>query len=53
MGTRDNLVGSAHPLAEAISGSRLVEIEGRDHLNTPGSKAYKEAVIEFFRETSA
>ena len=49
VGTRDAIVGSAHALAKGINNSRLVEIEGRDHLNTPGDKRYKEAVSEFFR----
>ena len=49
VGTKDAIVGSAHGLAESIKNSRLVEIEGRDHLNTPGDKRYKEAVLEFFR----
>ena len=53
VGTRDAIVGSAHGLAESISNSRLVEIEGRDHLNTPGDKRYKEAVLEFFRNAPA
>lgn len=53
VGTRDTIVGSARGLAESIKNSRLVEIEGRDHLNTPGDKRYKEAVLEFFRDAPA
>jgi pimeloyl-ACP methyl ester carboxylesterase len=53
VGTKDAIVGSAHGLAESIGNSRLVEIEGRDHLNTPGDKRYKEAVLEFFRDAPA
>ena len=53
VGTKDAIVGSAHGLAESISNSRLVEIEGRDHLNTPGDQRYKEAVIDFFRNAPA
>ncbi len=48
VGTKDTLVGSARPLAQAIANSRLVEIEGRDHLNAPGDERYKQAVMEFF-----
>jgi pimeloyl-ACP methyl ester carboxylesterase len=50
VGTKDTLVGSAAPLAGAIRGSRLLELEGRDHLNAPGDKRYKEAALEFFKD---
>ncbi|MGO9451514.1 MAG: alpha/beta fold hydrolase [Candidatus Binataceae bacterium] len=53
VGTNDALVGSARPLVDAIAGSRLVELEGRDHLNAPGDKHYKEAVTEFFANAPA
>ena len=53
VGTKDAVVGSAHGLSASITNSRLVEIEGRDHLNTPGDKRYKEAVLEFFRSAPA
>jgi pimeloyl-ACP methyl ester carboxylesterase len=48
VGTKDTLVGSARPLAQAIANSRLVELEGRDHLNAPGDKRYHQAVLDFF-----
>lgn len=48
VGSKDTVVGSARALATTIRNSRLVEIEGRDHLNTPGDKRYKETVLEFF-----
>ena len=47
VGTKDELVGSAEPLAGAIAGAELVRLEGRDHLNAPGDKLYKEAVAGF------
>ena len=53
VGTKDAIVGSAHGLAGSISNARLVEIEGRDHLNTPGDKRYKEAVLDFFSNAPA
>ncbi|HEY6394031.1 MAG TPA: alpha/beta hydrolase [Candidatus Binataceae bacterium] len=49
VGTADTLVGTARPLQQMIPGSRLVELEGRDHLNAPGDRKYKEAVLEFFK----
>jgi pimeloyl-ACP methyl ester carboxylesterase len=48
IGTKDTLVGSADELAAAIAGAQLVKLEGRDHLNAPGDKRYKEAVAKFF-----
>jgi pimeloyl-ACP methyl ester carboxylesterase len=48
-GSRDDLVGSARPLQEQIAGAQLIEIEGRDHLNTPGDQRYHSAVLEFFK----
>jgi pimeloyl-ACP methyl ester carboxylesterase len=48
VGSKDTLVGSAGPLLDSIANSRLVEVEGRDHLNAPGDKRYQQAVMEFF-----
>jgi pimeloyl-ACP methyl ester carboxylesterase len=48
VGTKDTLVGSARPLRDSIAASRLVEVEGRDHLDAPGDERYKQAVMEFF-----
>jgi pimeloyl-ACP methyl ester carboxylesterase len=47
VGSKDTLVGSARPLRDSIATSRLVEIEDRDHLDTPGDEHYKQAVMEF------
>jgi len=48
IGTRDTLVGNAEPLHKMIPGSELLKLEGRDHLNAPGDRLYKEAVGKFF-----
>jgi pimeloyl-ACP methyl ester carboxylesterase len=53
VGTKDELVGDAEPLAAAIPGAELVKLEGRDHLNAPGDKRYKEAVARFFAAAPA
>ena len=53
VGSKDTVVGSTRALASTIRNSRLVEIEGRDHLNTPGDRRYKEAVLEFFADAPA
>jgi hypothetical protein len=31
-----------------IPGAKLLKLEGRDHLNAPGDKAYHQAVVKFF-----
>ena len=53
IGTKDTLVGSAEELARAIPGAKLVELEGRDHLNAVGDKRFKEAVERFFSSAPA
>jgi pimeloyl-ACP methyl ester carboxylesterase len=53
IGTKDTLVGSPELLRDSISGSELVKIEGRDHLNAPGDKRYKESVLRFFKSAPA
>jgi pimeloyl-ACP methyl ester carboxylesterase len=53
IGTRDLLVGNPTLLRDSIAGSKLVMLEGRDHLNAPGDKHYKEAVLEFFKSAPA
>ncbi len=53
VGTRDTLVGDAEPLHKMIPGSELVKLEGRDHLNAPGDRLYKEAVEKFFAKAPA
>jgi len=47
IGGKDEIVGSAPELQKSIANSRLVEIEGRNHLNAPGDKRYQAAVVEF------
>ncbi len=53
IGTKDLLVGNPEELRDAIPGSQLVKLEGRDHLNAPGDKHYKEAVLKFFESAPA
>ena len=53
VGTKDVLVGNPTLLRDAIAGSKLVMLEGRDHLSAPGDKHYKEAVLEFFKSAPA
>jgi pimeloyl-ACP methyl ester carboxylesterase len=53
IGTKDLLVGNPKLLHDSIPGSKLVMLEGHDHLSAPGDKHYKEAVLEFFKSASA
>jgi pimeloyl-ACP methyl ester carboxylesterase len=53
IGTKDLLVGDPNRLHRAIPGSQLVMLEGRDHLNAPGDKLFKEAVLKFFKSAPA
>lgn len=46
-GENDVLVGDPAKLAAAIPGAKLVVIPGREHLNAPADRRYREAVIEF------
>ena len=53
IGTKDLLVGNPKLLHESIPGSKLVMLEGQDHLSAPGDTHYKEAVLEFFKSAPA
>lgn len=50
VGTEDKIAGSAKPLAEAIPGAQVLDIEGRDHMKAVGDRAFKEGVIAFLRQ---
>ncbi len=53
IGTKDLLVGNPKLLHDSIPGSKLVMLEGHDHLSAPSDKHYKEAVLEFFKSAPA
>lgn len=53
IGTKDLLVGNPKLLHDAIPGSKLVMLEGHDHLSAPSDTHYKEAVLEFFKSAPA
>ncbi|MBN8920770.1 MAG: alpha/beta fold hydrolase, partial [Rhizobiales bacterium] len=50
VGTRDDVAGSAAELAEIIPGSRVLDIEGRDHMLAVGDRTYKAGVLAFLSE---
>ena len=47
VGTRDDVAGDPHPLAEFFPNVRIVDIPGRDHNRAVGDRIYKQAVLEF------
>jgi pimeloyl-ACP methyl ester carboxylesterase len=47
VGTKDDVAGSAHALAELIPGARALDIPGRDHMLAVGDKAFKAGVLDF------
>jgi pimeloyl-ACP methyl ester carboxylesterase len=53
IGTKDVLVGDPKLLRDSISGSKLMMLEGHDHLSAPADKHYKEAVLNFFKTAPA
>jgi pimeloyl-ACP methyl ester carboxylesterase len=53
IGTKDLLVGNPKLLHDSIPGSKLVMLEGHDHLSAPSDQHYKEAVLEFFKSAPA
>jgi pimeloyl-ACP methyl ester carboxylesterase len=53
LGTKDVLVGDPKLLRDSIPGSKLVMLEGQDHLSAPADPHYKEAVLEFFKSLPA
>jgi pimeloyl-ACP methyl ester carboxylesterase len=50
VGTRDDVAGDPHPLAEMLPEGRAVDIPDRDHNRAVGDRVYKQAVLEFLDE---
>ena len=50
VGTKDDIAGSAHRLADLLPDGRAVDIPGRDHMLAVGDKVYKKAVLDFYDE---
>src|SRR5580698_8591746 len=53
IGTQDLMVGDPKLLRDAIPGSKLVMLEGRDHLTAPFDPLYVKVVVEFFKSAPA
>lgn len=46
-GAKDGVIEGSRALADAAPNSRFFEIPGRHHFNAPGSRAFKDAALEF------
>ena len=49
-GSRDQISGSPHYLADLIPGARSVELPGKDHMSAVGSREFKDAVLSFLSD---
>jgi pimeloyl-ACP methyl ester carboxylesterase len=50
VGTRDDIAGSPHDLAELLPDARAVDIPNRDHMLAVGDATFKKAVLAFYEE---
>lgn len=50
VGTKDDVAGDAHKLAEVMGNARAVDIPNRDHNRAVGDKIYREAALAFLGE---
>jgi pimeloyl-ACP methyl ester carboxylesterase len=49
-GTKDDVVGSPHDLAELIPGAQALDIPNRDHMLAVGDRVFKSGVLAFLKE---
>lgn len=50
VGTKDDIAGSPHELAELLPDARAIDIPGRDHMLAVGDRVFKKAALEFYAE---
>jgi len=50
VGTKDDIAGSPHDLADLLPDARAVDIPNRDHMLAVGDRVFKAAVSDFYRE---
>lgn len=48
VGTKDDIAGSPHELAELMPDARALDIPNRDHMLAVGDRVFKAAVLEFY-----
>ncbi|WP_428670477.1 alpha/beta fold hydrolase [Roseibium sp.] len=53
VGTKDDIAGSPHKLAELIPHAEVLEIPGRDHMVAVGDKVHKQGVLAFLNNIDA
>ncbi|WP_428687294.1 alpha/beta fold hydrolase [Roseibium sp.] len=53
VGTKDDIAGSPHKLAELIPHAEVLEIPGRDHMMAVGDKVHKQGVLAFLNNIDA
>lgn len=50
IGELDDVGGAGAPLVAALPNGKLLEIEGRDHMQATGDKKFKSGVVEFLNQ---
>ncbi len=50
VGTKDEIAGAPQALANMISGAKVLEIEGRDHMRAVGDPFFKKGVLAFLAD---
>ncbi len=53
VGTRDDIGGSPHKLADMLPNGQAFDIENRDHMLAVGDRSYKAAVLAFYGDYEA
>ncbi|HMK89857.1 MAG TPA: alpha/beta hydrolase [Methylocystis sp.] len=49
-GTRDDVAGDPHPLAQMFQNAHIVDVPGRDHNRAVGDRIFKQAALDFLAE---
>lgn len=50
VGTRDDIAGSPHDLADLLPDASAIDIPNRDHMLAVGDRVFKDAVLRFYQE---
>jgi pimeloyl-ACP methyl ester carboxylesterase len=50
VGTKDDIAGDPHALADLMPNARVIDIPNRDHMLAVGDRAFKAAVLAFYDE---
>jgi pimeloyl-ACP methyl ester carboxylesterase len=53
VGSRDRLVGDPHAMSAFFEDSRVVRIDGSDHVRSPTDERFHQAIGDFFAHASA